>query len=112
MESDVLGICDQVRLEILYSAKSPGDYEELALELTGLEAIPITEESYRRALEVQANLARVGGLHHRSVKIADLLIAASAELAGAVVWHYNADYDRIAQITGQATQWIVPRGSI
>lgn len=112
LESDVLGICDQVRLEILYSAQSPTDYEELAEELKGLKPIPITGESYQRALEVQAGLARLGGLHHRSVKIADLLIAASAELSDAVVWHYDEDYDRIAHITGQPTEWIVPRGSI
>ncbi len=28
------------------------------------------------------------------------------------VWHYDEDFDRIATITGQAAEWIVPRGSI
>lgn len=49
-----------------------------------------------RAIEVQRQLAHVGGLHHRSVKIADLIIAASTEATGDVVWHYDADFDRIA----------------
>jgi hypothetical protein len=54
----------------------------------------------------------VGGLHHRSVKIADLIIAAAAEAAGATVLHYDADFDRIAGVTGQAVQRIAPRGSL
>ncbi len=37
---------------------------------------------------------------------------ASAELAGATVLHYDADYDRIAAITGQPTEWVAPRGSL
>ena len=64
-----------------------------------------------RALDVQRRLAQVGGLHHRSVKIPDLVIAAAAEAFGATVLHYDADYDRIARITGQPVEWIVPRGS-
>jgi predicted nucleic acid-binding protein len=67
---------------------------------------------FERALEVQHLLAHVGGLHHRAVKIADLLIAATAELAGAVVLHYDEDFDRSAASTGQPTKWIAPRGSL
>jgi len=26
--------------------------------------------------------------------------------------HYDADYDRIAQVSGQPVEWVVPRGSI
>ena len=35
-----------------------------------------------------------------------LLIAACAERAGLTVLHYDADYDRIAKLTGQAVQWV------
>lgn len=108
LDADEVGICDQVRLEILYSARSAEDYEELA----GLREIPTNAGTYRRALEVQRRLAHVGGLHHRSVKIADLVIAAAGEAATAIVWHYDADYDRIAAVTGQPTEWIAPRGSL
>ena len=109
--ADEVGICDQVRLEILYSARSHADYSALAKELGGLRSIPMGAEVFSRALEVQHALAGQGGLHHRSVKIADLLIAAAAELSGSVVWHYDADFDRIADITHQPTEWIAARGS-
>jgi predicted nucleic acid-binding protein len=110
--ADELAICSHVRLEILYSARSASDYDAIDWELDGLRHVPTDETAFARALDVQRTLAHVGGLHHRSVKIADLLIAASAELAGVVVWHYDEDFDRIAAITGQPTQWISARGSL
>ena len=29
-----------------------------------------------------------------------------------MLWHYDEDYDRIAEITGQRVEWIAPRGSL
>jgi predicted nucleic acid-binding protein len=107
-----LATCALVRLEILYSARSAKDYQLLAAELTALHQLPCGYEELERALEVQAALARRAALHHRSVKIPDLVIAASAERAGAVLWHYDEDYDRVAEVTGQVTEWIAPRGSL
>lgn len=109
---DAIGTCAQVRLEVLYSAQNFAAYEEIAAELEALRQLPCGAEQFDRALVVQHELARRGGLHHRSVKIPDLLIAASAESAGASLLHYDEDFDRIAEITGQATEWIAPRGSL
>lgn len=112
LDADQLAICDQVRLEILYSARSATDYDAVAEELAALPRLAVTAAVCARAFVVQQGLAHVGGLHHRSVKIADLVIAACAELSGATVWHYDADYDRIAAITQQPTEWVAPRGSL
>lgn len=112
LATDSLATCTQVRLEILYSARSATDYDRLSVELLALHQLPCGEEQFERALEVQRKLARRGGLHHRSVKIPDLLIAATAEAAAAMLWHYDEDYDRIAEITGQPVEWIAPRGSL
>ncbi len=112
LNDDTLATCAQIRLEILFSARNLKAYEQLATELQALHELPCGASEFQRALEVQHKLAQQGGLHHRSVKIADLIIAASAEAAGAVLWHYDEDYDRVAKITGQATEWIAPRGSI
>ena len=112
LEADALGVCAQVRLEILWSARSGRDYDALAEELTALRVIGSDASTFERALEVQRRLAHVGGLHHRSVKIADLIIAAAAEAADATVLHYDGDFDRVAEVTGQAVEWIAPRGSL
>ena len=72
--------------------------------------VPISEVVLERALEVQGVLAESS--QHRSVSLPDLIVAACAERHGLTVLHYDSDYDRIAAVTGQPTQWVVPRGSV
>ena len=72
--------------------------------------MPVGKEQWNRALWVYEQLSAKGGAHHRSVKHPDLLIAAAAEAAGLTVLHYNEDFDRIAEITGQPTRWLADRG--
>jgi predicted nucleic acid-binding protein len=59
---------------------------------------------------VQAALVQRG--QHRSAGVADLLIAATAEIEGLTVLHYDADFDLIAEITGQPCEWVVPKGTV
>ncbi len=105
-----IAISAVVRLELLRHTRSPADHRRVSADLAGVAAVETSEETCRRAGTVQAELAAKS--EHRGVKVPDLLIAAAAERAGLVVLHYDADYDRIAAVTGQATQWVVPRGSV
>ena len=102
--------CGIVDLEFLYSSTSPRVYSATAAALRAMPRAPLDEECVDRALEVQAMLAERS--QHRAVPLPDLLVAACAERAGLAVLHYDADFDRIAELTGQAAQWIVPRGSV
>jgi predicted nuclease of predicted toxin-antitoxin system len=61
---------------------------------------------------VDAALDEVMKSQHRAVSLPDLLVAACAEANDLVVLHYDADFDRIAKVTGQPTQWVVPRGAV
>ncbi|MDQ6928362.1 MAG: hypothetical protein M3159_06825 [Actinomycetota bacterium] len=70
----------------------------------------MTQPNLDRAMAVQDALAERS--QQRGAKIADLLIAAAAEAAGLVVLHYDHDFDLIAEITGQPTDWILPAGSV
>jgi predicted nucleic acid-binding protein len=63
-----------------------------------------------RATEVQDALAARS--QQRAAKIADLLIAAAAESADLVVLHYDHDFDLIADVTRQPTEWIVDAGTV
>jgi predicted nucleic acid-binding protein len=63
-----------------------------------------------KALEVHRALAKES--QHRGFKLPALIIAATAELAGLTVMHYDEDYDRIAKITGQPVEWVAPKGSL
>jgi predicted nucleic acid-binding protein len=102
--------CAVVDLELLYSAESPADYRATAEALLGMPRVPIEQVCSDRALETQAMLAERS--QHRGVSLPDLLIAACAEKAGLTVLHYDADFELIAAVTGQPTQWVVPRGSV
>jgi len=102
--------CGVVDLEFLYSATSPKIYSATTAMLRGMPRAAIDDVCVSRALEVQALLAERS--QHRGVSVPDLLVAACAERRDLVVLHYDADYDRIATVTGQPTQWVVPRGSV
>jgi predicted nucleic acid-binding protein len=102
--------CGIVDLELLYSATSRATYRALTEALRGMPRVAVEDACVERALQVQAMLAERS--QHRAVPLPDLLVAACAERAGLAVLHYDADFERIAKLTGQATQWIVPRGSV
>ena len=55
-----------------------------------------------RTLAVQQLLAERG--HHRAPSIPDLIVAATAELAGLTVLHVDEDFDLIASVTHQAVE--------
>lgn len=102
--------CGIVELEVLYSATSPANYRALADSLGAMPRAEVSEAAVRRALEVQGMFAARS--EHRGVRLPDLLVAACAELAGLTVLHYDKDFERIAKLTGQTVQWVVPRGSV
>lgn len=99
------GISD---LEIGYSARSAAEWDHLMDALHVFELVETTGDHIRRARRVQRLLA---ARHQRGRKVPDLLIAAAAEAHDLSVLHYDADFDRIAAVTGQACEWVVPAGS-
>jgi len=101
--------CGIVDLELLFSARSTADYLAILADQRSLPRAEVGEAGIERAVVVQTALARKG--HHRSLSIPDLLIAAVAEAAGLTVLHYDSDFDLVAEVTGQPTEWVVPRGS-
>lgn len=105
-----IATCGIVDLELLYSARDRATYRSLVEALRGMPRVPLDEASVDRALKVQVMLAQRS--QHRAVPLPDLLVAACAEQAGLAVLHYDADFERIAELTRQPTQWIVPRGSV
>lgn len=109
MHDGLIATCAIVDLEVLYSARSLDDYESVLEERLSLDAAPITQEVMAMAIDLQHALARRG--QHR-VPIPDLVISAAARHAGLVVIHYDADFERIAEVGGADHQWVVPQGSI
>ena len=105
-----LAFCQMVLLECLNNAPDPKAYERLWATLHGQRWVDVTAEAMDRALDVHRALAKKS--QHRGFKLPDLIIAATAELAGLTVLHYDEDYERIAKLTGQPVEWVVPKGSL
>lgn len=101
-------ICDITIMEQQVRARNTDDIQTMEYFFPGFEQPPITPEVFARARDVQRQL--VERSLHRSVKIPDLILAAAAELNGLAVLHYDKDFDRIAEVTGQAVEWVVPPG--
>lgn len=106
LERGLVSICTVTRLEVGYSARSSGDLREL-MSRAPMSALIIeysTQAIEERSLEVQLLLAERG--HHRAPSLADLLVAATAELNKLTLLHFDKDFDLIAEITGQPVEWL------
>lgn len=97
-------------LEFLNNAPDPRAYETLWAALRAHRWLDVTAEAMDRALDTHRRLA--AGSQHRHFRLPDLIIAATAEVHGATVLHYDADYDRIAAVTGQPTEWVAAKGTL
>jgi predicted nucleic acid-binding protein len=111
LEAGRIAVCLPFLLEAGFSARDAGGYLEIGEELSALPRFAIDEETERRALDAQAQLARVG--HHR-LPPPDLIIAALADRHGLGVLHYDADFDLLLEKTDLDfhSEWLMPRGSL
>ena len=101
IERGLVYISNVTRLEVGYSARN-GEIARREHREPPLAAMPVeylTPTIEDRAVEVQLLLADQG--MHRGPSIPDLIIAATAELAGLTVLHVDKDFDTIAAVTGQ-----------
>ena len=96
-------------LEVGFSARNSGEWDRLMEALTVFDLVETTADHVRRACQVQRILA---ARHRRGRQIPDLLVAAAAETRGLAILHYDAGFDRIAAVTGQRCEWVLPAGSV
>lgn len=103
-------ICGMTALELGFSARHFADHGRIGAGVAVHEWLHTEDADFSRAFAVQAELARTG--RHRAVSLPDLLLGAMAERHRVALLHYDADFALIGQVTGQPTQWVVPRGSV
>ena len=101
--------CRLIDLEVAYGARAR-DVLDIIDERSALREAPISQSVMDRALQVAGLLAKSG--RHRGAKPVDLVIAAAAEASDLSVLHYDTDYDRIADVTNQPTEWMAPAGTL
>lgn len=104
IERGLVRISTLTLLEVGHSARSADDLR-LALLGPPLSSMPVeylTPAIEERSLAVLQLLADRG--QHRAPSIPDLLVAATAELAGLTVLHVDKDFDLIASVTHQMVE--------
>ena len=107
IERGLVRITTVTLLEVGYSARNADDLRA-GLREPPVASMPVeyaTPTSEDRAIEVLSLLADRG--HHRAPSVPDLIVAATAEIAGLVVLHDDKDFDLIAAITGQQAERLV-----
>ena len=107
IEQGLVRIATVTRLEVGYSARSGADLRA-NLRRPPLAAMPVEYQTpgiEDRAVEVLTLLADRG--QHRAPSIPDILIAATAELAGLTVLHLDKDFEVIASVTGQPLERLI-----
>lgn len=110
IEAGEAATCAVIELEVLYSARNAEEHRRIrSRRELAYDRVPLDDAVFERAIEVQGQLAEKA--QHR-LPIPDLILAAAAEAAGLTVLHYDAHFDRIAAVTGQAMEWVVPQGSV
>jgi predicted nucleic acid-binding protein len=90
-----LCLCAVTRLETLFSARSPADFDALQDELAKFRDLRMDAETFAAAQTGQQELARAG--RHR-VPIPDLLIAACAQQHGAAVLHVDRHFETLREV--------------
>jgi predicted nucleic acid-binding protein len=111
LESGRIAACLPFLLEAGYSARTASEHDQLLTELLSLPQYHLDDVAEQRALEAQAQLARVG--HHRLPPV-DLLIAALADRHNLGILHYDHDYELIAEKTDLTFEsaWLADRGTL
>jgi predicted nucleic acid-binding protein len=107
----LLAVCPVVELELLHTARSKAHRNELVdLVRVAFSWVLMPERVFERAYEVQAALTDRGT--HRSAGPVDLLLAATAEVSGLVLLHYDRDFEQVVEVTGQRTSWLAEPGTV
>lgn len=107
----VAATCDTIEMEMVYSGRN-AEHIRLITEQRAKQYLhlPMSAAVMKRARKVQVRMGLRG--HHRAAGVIDLLTAAVAEEHGAIMLHYDADFEHIAATTGQGQLWVAPRGSL
>ena len=104
IERGLVRITTVTRLEVGYSARSGQDLRT-GFAQPPLASMPVeymTPAVEDRAVEVLTLLADRG--QHRAPSVPDLIIAATAELAGLTVLHLDKDFDVISDVSRQPVE--------
>ncbi|WP_256104172.1 PIN domain nuclease [Streptomyces sp. ODS05-4] len=108
-ERYLLAVCRPTEYEMIHSARDGAEATRISTWLRAFDYLVTGDDAFGHALEIQRHAVNAG--FHRALSLPDLLIAATADVHRRTILHYDGDFDMIASITGQPTEWVVPPGT-
>ncbi|MFI6474918.1 PIN domain nuclease [Streptomyces sp. NPDC050516] len=105
----LLAVCRPTEYEMIHSARDSSEATRISTWLHAFDYLGTDDATFVRALQIQRHALNAG--FHRALSLPDLLIAATAELNRRTILHYDGDFDMIASLTGQPSEWVVPPGT-
>lgn len=103
VQAGTVAVCPAVEAELVRATASSADCDQLRADLRTLFAWQPVPDNAWRFVE-RAQNALVALRHHRGPSVADLLIAATADIWDLTVLHVDADFETIARVTPIRTQ--------
>lgn len=102
-DANLIATCGALEVEALYSARNSEEYERMrTYRLAIFTYLESDEDDWQRALATQRELCTKS--QHRGPQVPDLVIAAIAQRHDLTLIHYDSDFDRIAEVTGQRAE--------
>lgn len=96
-----------IQVEILAFAPDQASYRKLQADFQAFRWLSLGPEDFALATELGFQLRRLG----ITIPSTDLIIAASAIQAGAVVYHVDGHFDSIAQHSDLTARHLLPKDS-
>jgi predicted nucleic acid-binding protein len=98
-----VGSCHPQRIEFRRSARNLDEYEDMSAMFDALYPdVPVPKNAWRWVDSAQYRLLRAGA--HRALSTVDLLICATAAIAGLVVLHDDKDFGTAARHLSDVTE--------
>lgn len=106
-----VSICAPTQAEVLYSARSVGEFKEMARRVEALYTWrQVPDDAWPRARALQRRLMDLGC--HRAAGVVDLLVAVTAQHHELTVLHYDRDVETLAEHAGLRARWLAEPGTI
>jgi predicted nucleic acid-binding protein len=103
VRAGLVGVCPVVEAELVRSAASEADRDQLRDHLRSLFGWhPMPDDAWRFVERTQDGLVDLG--QHLGPSVVDLLVAATADAWGLTVLHVDADFDTIARVAAIRVQ--------
>ncbi|MFD3998449.1 PIN domain nuclease [Streptomyces sp. NPDC058583] len=103
IETGAIGMCEATRTEILFSAVSADDREEIDEDLTAVFApVQVPKDAWRWVETAQYKLTQKG--LHRAAGVVDLLLCATAVHHGLTILHRDNDFATVARVLKEVEQ--------